>query len=406
MLDTQKIRKDFPVLAQKMNGKPLVYLDNAATTQKPAVVIDRMTRFMRDEYATIHRGVYTLSQKATQACDDVRDQVRNFLGARKSSEIIFTRGATESINLVASSYARKFLKAGDEILLSEIEHHANIVPWQMLAQEKGLVLKVAPVNDQGEIIIEEYKKKLSGKTKMAAFGHVSNALGTIHPAVELTKLAHAAGAIVLIDGAQAVSHLKVNVQAIGCDFYVFSGHKLYGPTGIGVLYGRKELLDQMDPYQGGGDMIESVTFEKTTFAKTPAKFEAGTPAFVEVIGLGEAIKYLESIGFDAIEAHEKKLLDEATKKISALPGLTIIGTARQKAAVISFVLDYAHPHDIGTILDQEGIAIRTGHHCAQPTMARFKVPATARASFGIYNTSDEIDALVQSIGRVKEMFSC
>ena len=403
-LDIQKIRREFPVLAQTMNGKPLVYLDNAATTQKPLCVIDRMSEFYRDEYATVHRGVYTLSQDSTWECDQVREKSRQFLNARKDSEIIFVRGATEAINLVAAGYGRKFLRAGDEILITGLEHHANIVPWQQLAIEKGVILKVVPINDRGEVLLDDYKKMLGPKTKIAAFTHVSNALGTINPIKEMTQLAHDAGAVVLIDGAQGIQHCRVDVQDLNCDFYCFSGHKIYGPTGIGVLYGKQELLDAMDPYQSGGDMIESVTFEKTTFAKPPHKFEAGTPAIAEIVGLGPALDYLTLLGLDKIEAYEHELLVEATQKLSAVEGLRIIGTAAHKTAVISFELEGIHPHDIGTILDQEGIAIRTGHHCAQPVMQRFKVPATARASFSFYNTKEEIDVLAKALEKVKQVF--
>ncbi len=403
-LDVQKIRKDFPVLAKTMNGKPLVYLDNAATTQKPVQVIERMDHFYRNEYATVHRGVYTLSQNSTWECDLVREKTRKFLNAKQVTEIIFTRGTTESINLIAHGWGRKFLKPGDEIILTEIEHHANIVPWQIVAGEKGAKIRVIPVNDRGELILEEYKKLLNPRTKMVAVGHISNALGTIHPVAEIIKLAHAAGALVSIDGAQGASHTKVDVQAMDCDFYSFSGHKAYGPTGIGVLYAKQALLEAMDPYQSGGEMIQIVSFEKTTYAKPPFKFEAGTPAIVETVGLGPALDYLTNLGFDRIEAHEQELLAEATKKLSAVPGLKIIGTAARKAAVVSFELENIHPHDIGTILDQEGIAIRTGHHCSQTTMKRFKVPATARASFSFYNTKQEIDVLVSGLHKVREMF--
>lgn len=404
-LDVQKIRKDFPVLSQKMNGKPLVYLDNGATTQKPLQVIERMDAFMKNEYATVHRGVYMFSQMATEECEQAREKCRKFLSAKRSTEIIFTSGTTAAINLVAAGYGRKFLKAGDEIIISAIEHHANIVPWQMLREEKGIALKVIPVNDRGELVMDEYKKLLSDKTKLVAVGHVSNALGTIHPIQEVIRSGHQAGAKVLIDGAQGVSHLKVDVQALDADFYAFSGHKMYGPTGIGVLYAKQEILEAMDPYQTGGDMIESVTFEKTTFAKPPHKFEAGTPPIVETVGLGQAVDYLQNLGFDKIEAYEHELLLEATRKLSEVEGLRIIGTAAHKAAVISFVLGDIHPHDIGTILDQEGIAIRTGHHCSQPTMKRFNVPATARASFSFYNTKAEIDVLVKALRKVKEVFA-
>ena len=402
--DVQKIRKDFPVLAQEMNGKPLVYLDNAATTQKPISVIDRLHEFYSNQYATVHRGVYTLSQNSTWECDQVREKCRAFLNAEKTSEIIFVRGTTEAINLVATGYGRKFLKAGDEIIISALEHHANIIPWQQLCFEKGMALRVIPVSDQGELLMEEYKKLLSPKTKLVAVGHISNALGTINPIKEIIRLAHEAGAVALIDGAQGVAHSKVDVRDLDCDFYCFSSHKVYGPTGIGVLYAKTKHLEDMDPYQFGGEMIEIVTHEKTTFAKPPFKFEAGTPAIAEIVGLGPALDYVGKIGLDKIEAYEHELLTDATQKLSAIQGLTIVGTARKKAAVISFVLDGIHPHDIGTILDQEGIAIRTGHHCAQPVMRRYNLPATARASFSFYNTHAEIDALVRGIKKVFEVF--
>lgn len=403
-LDVQKIRKDFPILAQPMNGKPLVYLDNAATTQKPRQVLERMEKFYRTEYANIHRGVYALSQTATDACESAREKCREFLNAARPEEIIFVRGATEAVNLAAAGYGEKFLKAGDEILITVLEHHANIVPWQQLCLRKGMKLRVAPMNDKGEILMDEYQKLLNSNTKLVAVTQVSNALGTINPVQEMTRLAHQAGALVMIDGAQAVPHLKVDVQAIGADFYCFSGHKVYGPSGIGVLYGRYELLEKMDPYQFGGEMIESVTFEKTTFAKPPAKFEAGTPAIAEIVGLGAALEYIEKIGLEGIAAYEHELLLEGTKKLSAVEGLRIIGTAAQKSAVISFELEGVHPHDIGSILDQDGIAVRTGHHCAQPLMNRLKVPATARASFSFYNTKEEIDVLVRGIEKVKKVF--
>lgn len=402
--DVEKIRKDFPLLGNAMNGKPLVYLDNAATTQKPLAVIERMDRFYKKEYSNIHRGVYALSQQATMECEEAREKCAEFLGAARSEEIIFVRGATEAVNLVATSYGAKFLKSGDEIIISQLEHHANIVPWQNLAEKHSLKLKVIPANERGELILEEYKKLLTPKTKLVAVTHVSNALGTINPVGEITKLAHQAGAVVLIDGSQSVPHIKVDVQAIGCEFYCFSGHKIYGPSGIGVLYGRYDLLEKMDPYQFGGEMIESVTFEKTTYAKPPAKFEAGTPAIVEIVGLGAALDYLQDIGLDKIEAYEHELLTEATKKLSAIPGLRILGTAEKKSAVVSFELKDIHPHDIGSILDQDGIAIRTGHHCAQPLMRFLKVPATARASFSFYNTKQEIDVLVKGIEKVKAVF--
>lgn len=404
-LDVKKIRKDFPVLARKVHGHPLVYLDNAATAQKPLAVIERLDRFYRNEYATVHRGVYTMSQNSTWECDQVREKCRIFLNAVRTEEIIFVRGATEAVNLAAAGYGRKFLKSGDEIILTQIEHHANIIPWQRLREEKGIVLKIVPVNDRGELILEEYRKLLTPKTKIVAAAHMSNALGTIHPIKEMTRLAHEAGAVVLIDGAQGAPHQKADVQEIGCDFYCFSGHKIYGPTGVGVLYAKLEHLEAMDPYQTGGEMIEIVTFEKTTFAKPPLKFEAGTPAIAEIVGLGPALDYVEGLGFERIEACEHELLVEATEKLSKVEGLKIIGTAVNKGAIISFVLEGIHPHDIGTILDQEGIAIRTGHHCSQTTMQRFGVPATARASFAFYNTKEEIDCLVRGLEKVKKVFA-
>ncbi len=404
ILDVQAIRKDFPILQTKVNGKPLVYLDNAASTQKPNSVIDRVTQFYRHEYATVSRGVYTLSQKATLECQQVRTKCRQLLNAKKTEEIIFVRGATEGINLIAAAYGRKFVKAGDEVIVSNIEHHANFVPWQQLCLEKGAAFKVIPVNDRGEIILDEYKKLLTEKTKIVAVGHVSNALGTINPVKEIVRLAHQAGAVAVVDGAQAVPHMKVDVQELDCDFYVFSGHKIFAPTGVGVVYGKEALLDAMTPYQFGGEMIQQVTIEKTTFAKAPQKFEAGTIAFAQVIGLGAALDYVQKIGFDSIAAYEHEQLLHATQKLQAVDGLRIIGTAPNKAAVISFVLDNIHPHDIGTIVDQEGVAIRTGHHCAQPTMKRFNVPATARASFCFYNTKEEIDVLVRALEKVKKVF--
>ena len=404
--DVQKIRKDFPMLKSTMNGHPLVYLDNAATTQKPNSVIDRLSQFYKKEYATIHRGVYTFSQLSTEECNSAREKCREFLNAKEAAEIIFVRGATEAINLVAVGYGRKLLKTGDEIIISAIEHHSNIVPWQMLCQEKGLTLKVAPVNDKGEVLIDEFQKLLGPRTYFVALTHISNALGTIVPIKEIIKRAHHAGAEVLVDGAQAAPHIKVDVQDLDCDFYCFSGHKIYGPTGVGVLYGKRKHLEAMDPYQFGGDMIESVSFEKTTFAKIPAKFEAGTPSITEIVGLGAAIDYLESIGFEAIERYEKELLDYATEKLSKIPSLKIIGTADEKASLISFTIEGVHPHDIGTVLDQCGIAVRAGHHCAQPVMKRFHVPATARASFAFYNTKEEIDKLVEGIEKVLQVFQC
>lgn len=403
-LDVKKIRKDFPVLSVKMNHKPLVYLDNAATTQKPLAVIERINRFLREQYATVHRGVYTLSQNSTWECDQVREKCRQFLNARKTAEIIFVRGATEALNAVAFGYGRKFLKKGAEILITGMEHHANIVPWQQIAAEKEAILKAVPISDRGELQMEDCRKLLNAKTKIVAVTHVSNALGTINPIREIIELAHKAGAIVVIDGAQGAPHLKADVQELDCDFYCFSGHKIYGPTGIGVLYGKYDLLEKMDPYQFGGEMIEIVTLEKSTFAKPPLKFEAGTPAIVEIVGLGPALDYIQSIGLDKIEAYENELLTYATERLLQVKGLKIIGTAAKKAAVISFTLGDIHPHDIGTILDQEGIAIRTGHHCAQPVMTRFGLPATARASFAFYNTKEEVEVLVKSLEKVKKVF--
>ena len=399
-----KIRDDFPVLKQKVHGHPLAYLDNAATTQKPKAVLKRLNDFYETEYATVHRGVYDLSQKATLAYEEVREKCRKFLNAKKKSEIIFLRGATEAINLVAHGYGRKFFKSGDEIIISSMEHHANLIPWQRLAEEKGLKLKVIPITDEGELILEEYKKLLTERTKLVAVTHISNVLGTINPVGEITKLAHDAGAIVMIDGAQAAPHAKVDVQEIDADFYCFSGHKIYGPTGSGVLYGKLEHLEAMDPYQVGGEMIEVVTFEKTTYAKPPSKFEAGTPAIASVIGLGAALDYVQAIGLDRIAAYEHELLLEATEKISQIEGIRIIGTASQKAAVISFVFKDIHPHDMGTIFDQQGIAIRTGNHCAQPLMQRYGLSATARASFSFYNTKEEIQALIAGLQKVREVF--
>ncbi len=392
------------MLGSRMNGKPLVYLDNAASTQKPNAVIDRMSEFYKKEYANVRRGVYTFSQLSTNECERVRERLKSFLNTRETSEIIFTKGATEAINLVAAGYARELLKPGDEILITEMEHHANIVPWQEVCLEKGLILKVVPVTDRGEIDLDEFQKKLGARTYFVAVTHISNVLGTVNPVREIVNRAHHAGAVVLVDGAQGAPHLKIDVQELDCDFYCFSGHKIYGPTGIGVLYAKKKHLEAMHPYQFGGDMIESVTFEKTTFAKPPAKFEAGTPPIVETIGLGAALDYLEGLGFDKIHAEEAALLDYATKRLGEVPGLKIIGTAHEKASLVSFTLEDVHPHDIGTVLDQEGIAIRAGHHCAQPLMRRFGVAATARASFAFYNTKEEVDSLVKALYKAIEIF--
>jgi cysteine desulfurase/selenocysteine lyase len=403
--DVESIRKDFPVLRQTVNGKPLVYLDNSASSQVPQVVIDRGSIYLEDEHSNIHRGVHYLSQKATTAYEGAREKVKRFINARDSKECIFVRGATEGINLVMHGYGRKFIGAGDEIIISAMEHHANIVPWQMLCEEKGAILRVIPMNDAGELIQDEYDALLSEKTKFVAFTHVSNALGTVNPVKRMIEQAHKYGVPVLIDGAQSAPHMLIDVQELDCDFYAFSGHKMFAPTGSGIIYGKAEVLETMNPFQGGGDMIKSVTFEKTTYAGLPNKFEAGTPAIASQIGLGAAIDYLNSIDRVKAEAHEAELLRYATERLSAIEGVRIIGTAREKISVLSFVIDDIHPHDIGTILDQEGIAVRAGHHCAQPVMKRFKVPATARASFAFYNTKEEVDILARTVERVIEIFS-
>jgi cysteine desulfurase/selenocysteine lyase len=403
--DVGEVRKDFPILSQKIHGKPLVYLDNAATSQKPQAVIDALTRFYATDNSNVHRGVHLLSQRATEAYEASRLRVQTFLNAARSHEIIFVRGTTEAINLVAQTYGRKQVQRGDEVIISHMEHHSNIVPWQILCEEKGAVLRVVPINDKGELVLEEYEKLLNPRTRFVAVVQLSNALGTINPVREIVALAHRWNVPVLIDGAQAVPRLPVDVQELDCDFYVFSGHKLYGPTGIGVLYGKSALLEEMPPYQGGGDMISSVTFAKTTYNTLPHKFEAGTPHIAGTIGLGAAMEYVREIGLDAVSAHEQQLLAYATDAIAGVPGVRLIGTARERAGVLSFVLDGVHPHDIGQILDQEGVAIRTGHHCCQPVMDRFHVPATARASFGVYNTMEDVDALVAGLHKVKEMFA-
>jgi cysteine desulfurase/selenocysteine lyase len=403
--DVEKIRVDFPILRTKVHGHPLVYLDNAATSQKPQAVIDALVRYYEGENANIHRGVHYLSQIATEAFEKAREMVRAFVNAAHASEIIFTRGTTEAINLVAQTYGRVHVGAGDEVLITAMEHHSNIVPWQMLCEEKGAKLRVAPMNDAGELLLEEFEKLLGPRTKVVAVSHVSNALGTINPLKQMIALAHAKGIPVVVDGAQAVPHLAVDVQGLDADFYAFSGHKMYGPTGIGVLYGKRALLEAMPPYQGGGDMISSVTFEKTIYNKLPHKFEAGTPDMAGVAGLKAAIEHMNGIGIGKIAAHEHDLLVYATEVVGSLPGVRLIGTAREKASVLSFVLDEVHPHDIGTILDQEGIAVRTGHHCAQPVMERFGIPATVRASFAAYNTRAEVDALVRGIRKVHEVFA-
>ena len=400
--DVQKVRKDFPILNQMVHGKPLVYLDNAATTQKPQAVINAIVDYYQHDNSNVHRGVHLLSERATEAYEKARGSVQRFLNAADSSEIIFVRGTTEAINLVAQTYGRQNIGEG-EVVITAMEHHSNIVPWQMLCEEKHATLRVAPINDSGELLMDDFAKLLGPKTKIVAVSHLSNALGTINPIREIVRLAHEKSIPVLVDGAQAAPRMAVDVQELGCDFYAISGHKLYGPTGIGVLYGKKKLLEAMPPYQGGGDMIASVTFEKTVYNRLPYKFEAGTPDIAGVIALGAAVEYLEHLGLDNIERHEHELLSYATEKVSAIPGVKLIGTAKNKAGVLSFVMEGIHPHDIGTILDHEGIAIRTGHHCAQPVMQRFGIPATARASFGLYNTKEEIDALVAGIKKVSEV---
>jgi cysteine desulfurase/selenocysteine lyase len=402
--DVHKIRGDFPIFREPVNGHPLVYLDNAATTQKPEAVLDAVRRFYTEECANIHRGVHYLSERATESYESSRSKVRRFINAASVHEIVFVRGTTEAINLVAQTYGRAHVGPGDEILISAMEHHSNIVPWQILCEEKGARLRVAPISPTGELVFEEYMRLLGPKTRLVAVTSVSNALGTINPVREIIRQAHARSVPVLVDGAQAVPHMPVDVQALDCDFFAFSGHKIYGPTGIGILYGKERLLEAMPPYQGGGDMISSVTFEKTLYNKLPFKFEAGTPNVAGGIGLGAAIDYLENIGLDAVSAHERELLTSGTRALWALDGLRIIGTAKEKAGVLSFVLEGVHPHDIGTILDKEGIAIRTGHHCAQPVMDFFKIPATARASLGIYNTREDIEALVCGLRKVIEVF--
>jgi cysteine desulfurase/selenocysteine lyase len=405
MYDVARIRRDFPILRREVHGKPLVYLDNAATTQKPQQVIDRIVRYYTEENSNVHRGVHYLSQIATEAYEGTRTTVRHFLNARSEKEIVFTRGTTDGINLVAYAWGRRNVKAGDDVIISAIEHHSDIVPWQMLCEATGANLRIIPVNDAGELLLDAYADLLAaGRTKLVAVGHASNALGTINPVKEMTRLAHDAGAILLVDGAQGAPHLRLDVQDLDCDFYTFSSHKIYGPTGSGVLYGKEALLEATPPYHGGGDMILSVSFEKTTYNALPYKFEAGTPDIAGVIGMGAAIDYITALGLDAIGAHEHDLLLYATKKLETVDGLRIIGTAKEKASVISFVLEGVHPHDIGTILDQEGIAVRTGHHCAQPLMMRFNVPATGRASFGLYNTREEADALVAGLQKVIEVF--
>ncbi len=401
--DIERVRADFPILHQEVHGRPLVYLDNGATTQKPASVIEKLERYYYLDNANVHRGVHELSQRATEAFEQARATARAFLNARTGNEIVFVRGTTEAINLVANSYGRVNLRNGDEIIVSEMEHHSNIVPWQMLCTQTGAALKVVPINEHGELVAEEYERLLSDRTRLVAVTHVSNALGSINPIKHMIRQAHAAGAAVLIDGAQAVAHIQVDVQDLDCDFYAFSGHKLYGPTGIGVLYGKEELLDAMPPYQGGGEMIKHVSFEKTVYNDLPYKFEAGTPNIAGAIGLSAAIDYLSERGLGAVSAHERSVLQYATRRLSEIEGLRIIGTAEYKCSIISFMLDGAHPSDVGEILNQQGVAIRTGHHCAMPVMQHFCLPGTARASFAMYNTRDEVDALVEALVKARQM---
>lgn len=403
-LDVSRVRNDFPILERVIRGKPLVYLDSAATTQKPRTVLETLAHFYSHSNANIHRGVYVLSEEATAAYDGARKKVQAFFNARSTSEVIFTRNATESINLVAQSFGRQQIRAGDEILITHMEHHSNIVPWQLLCEETHARLKVAPIDDNGDLKMDEFEASLGPNTKLVSVVHLSNSLGTINPVKRIVELAHQHGARVLIDGSQAAYHMPVDVQALDCDFYVATGHKLYGPTGIGVLYGREELLESMPPFLGGGDMIRSVTFEKTTFADLPHKFEAGTPHVAGAVGLGAALDYISSVGFDRIQPHEQDLLEYGTAVLSEVPGLRLIGTSANKASVLAFVLKGAHPHDIGTIVDTEGVSIRTGHHCTQPVMDRFGVPATARASVAMYNTRDELDQLASALHRVRETF--
>ena len=403
--DVEKIREDFPILHQEVNGKPLVYLDNAATSQKPKSVIDSIEKYYRGYNSNIHRGVHTLSENATEAYESARIKVRDFIHANSTKEIVFVRGATEAINLVAQSFGRNTLGSEDEIIITELEHHANIVPWQLLSQQTGAKLKYVPINDNGELVESEYKKLLNEKTRIVAVGHISNALGTINPIENMINLAHEYGAKVLIDGAQATSHTSVDVKKLDCDFYVFSGHKLFGPTGIGVLYGKEDLLEKMPPYQGGGDMIKMVTMKETQYNELPHKFEAGTPNISGVIGLGAAIDYVNKIGLENIGNHEKQLLDYANQMASEITGLKFIGTAKNKTSILSFTLDGIHPHDVGTILNNEGIAIRTGHHCAMPVMEYFKIPATSRASFSFYNTHAEVDVLIEGINKCSKVFN-
>jgi cysteine desulfurase/selenocysteine lyase len=403
--DLAAVRRDFPILGTTVHGKPLVYLDNAASAQKPRAVIEAERRLYEEYYSNIHRGVHQLSVRSTEAYEAARARVQRFLGAREAREIVFTRGTTEAVNLVAQTLGRSRVREGDEVLITGLEHHSNIVPWQMLCEEKGARLRVAPITDAGEVDLEAFARLLGERTRIVSVAHVSNALGTVNPVRRMVELAHARGVPIFIDGAQGAPHLPLDVRELDCDFYAFSGHKLYGPSGIGVLYGKAALLEAVPPYQGGGDMIASVTFEKTTYNVIPHKFEAGTPNIAGAVGLGAAIDYLNGLGLPSVASHEDELLAYATRALSEVPGLRIIGTAREKVAVISFVLDGIHPHDVGTVLDHEGIAVRTGHHCAQPVMERFGLPATARASLGCFNGSEDIDALVRGVHRVREFFA-
>lgn len=403
--DVEAYRRDFPILSQSIHGRPLAYLDNGASAQKPRMVVEAMQRFMENDYANIHRGVHELSVRATDKCEAVRETVRRFLNAASTDEIIFTHVGTEAFNLVASSWGRKFLKAGDEVVITTLEHHANIVPWQMLREEIGITLRIVPLTPEGDVRVEDVKAVMSPRTRLVSVAHVSNVLGTILPIAEIIKLAHQNGALAMIDGCQAVMHMPVDVRALDADFYVFTAHKLYGPTGLGVLYGKRDILNAMPPYQGGGDMIASVTFDKTTYKEAPHRFEAGTPPIVEIIGLGAAIDYVTTIGLNRIQRHEQELLAYATEKLQAVNSLKIVGTAPHKAGVISFTMQGAHPHDIGTILDRQGVAVRAGHHCAQPLMDYLGIPATARASLGLYNNRQDIDALVEAVRKVQEIFA-
>jgi len=404
-LDIERLRRDFPILDLKVNGKPLIFLDNAASSQMPRQVMERWVKYRSEQHANIHRAVHYLSETATAEYEKARLKVQAFINAGELRECIFTSGTTDGINLVAHGYGRKFFQAGDEIILTTLEHHSNIVPWQMVAEEKGAKIRVVPISDRGELLVDDYQKLFNAKTKFVAMTHVSNALGTITPVKEMISIAHEHGVPVLVDGAQAAPHLKVDVQDLDCDFYAFSSHKLCGPTGVGVLYGKAALLEKMQPFKGGGDMILSVTFEKTTYAPIPSKFEAGTPPIGEAITLGAAIDYLSAIGIERIAAHETDLLDYATDQLNRMPGIRLIGSAEKKAAVLSFAVEGVHPHDVGSLLNDDGVAIRTGHHCAQPVMQRFKVPATCRASFAFYNTMAEVDALAASIARVQKLFA-